>query len=85
MSKSKQYVMGDFTKAEKIAVRYLVEWGQYGDVEFPDSIVMSYFNLLAGTEKEQREAVRNLCGHVRCLLGEEKSKEVEKELLSCIV
>ncbi|MGQ1785122.1 MULTISPECIES: hypothetical protein [unclassified Saccharicrinis] len=77
--------MSDFTKAEKIAVRYLIEWGQYGDVEFPDSIVTSYFDLFSGTEGEQQKAVKQLCGHVKGLLGEEKSREVEKQLLSCII
>jgi len=76
--------MKDFTKAEKVAVKYLLEWGQLGDVDFPDSVVTSYFDLLSGNIKEQNDAVKNLCGYVKGFLGEEKSKQVEKELLSCI-
>lgn len=76
--------MKDFSKAEKVAVKYLLEWSRCGEVDFPDSVVTSYFNLFSGNLEEQREAVEILCGHIRGLLGEEKLKQVEQELLSCI-
>ena len=77
--------MGDFTKAEKIAVKYLLDWGRFAEVDFPDAIVSSYFDLLSANNTERLEAVNNLCKHVKGILGEAKSKEVEQELLSCLI
>lgn len=76
--------MNDFTKAEKVAVKYLLEWGRFSENGFPDSVVSSYFDLISGDEKEQQNAVENLCIHVKGVLGDEKSKQIEKELLACI-
>ncbi len=76
--------MKDFTKAERVAVKYLVEWGRFGEVDFPDSVVASYFDLLSGNQDAQEKAIKNLCNHVKGVLGEEKAKEVEQELLNSI-
>ena len=76
--------MKDFTKAEKIAVKYLLDWGRFAEVDFPDTVVSSYFDLLSGNAQEKKNAVKNLCGHVKGVLGIEKSKQVEKELMACV-
>ncbi len=76
--------MKDFTRAEKVAVKYLLEWGRSGEIDFPDSVVLSYFDLLSGNAEEKKGAVENLYSHVKGLLGEEKSQQVKKELLACI-
>ena len=81
---TKYMPMKDFSKAEKVAVKYLIEWGRCGELDFPDSVVISYFNLLAGDAQEQKEAVKVLCGHIESIIDKDKLKQVEKEMLSCI-
>ncbi|TLX74989.1 hypothetical protein E9993_11395 [Labilibacter sediminis] len=81
---TKEKPMKDFSKAEKVAVKYLLEWGRRGEIDFPDAVVTSYFNLLSGDAHVQREAVRVLCSHIEGVIDKDKLKQVEKEMLSCI-